>query len=595
MKELDTEEDPPQAARPHLPDHEGTQAGGHAKNIVPIPPQPGPAVQETSFAPDASSELVVLAHEPIPDQEHQPNYGTTATNNMPGPASTQNANKPSQARSIPPDLLRGLLMILMALDHNVMTLRSWPHGTAIDGETDSGVPSKEWNTTLAYTIRTLTHLCAPGFMFLLGMGIVYFGRSRSNLGWKGSRMIRHFAVRGIVLMALSSLMGVVLSGGRIWLLNIVLVALGVDYFLVGTGWVFMNWTEAVIARMVLGIVKSLDGKMGTKKIADGEEEPLLPPATVENGQANEEGSLPEGVAPDRSIILAADISWHLHNFVLLTLAIITIWWNIWLSPTGGGCFDKHHDESAPGTNDWSSHGSGGFKAPESIIGFRFWFYPVSTGRMMSGFPPLAWISFAILGLLYGRIILARSWSARAITAGNILAAVVFTLIFVATRLFHVGNLSEGCLRMPEHGHGGNQYLASPASFFYLVKYPPDVAFWAYTMAVNFLCLAFFSNIPADVAARYGKILVVYGTSALFFYMVHIPLLGLISETVFVPWLGHDMDFDDVMSPGKKAVGVDNLWAFFANWLIVLVLLYPACWWYGGFKKTRSVDSIWRFF
>ncbi len=46
---------------------------------------------------------------------------------------------------------------------------------------------------------------------------------------------------------------------------------------------------------------------------------------------------------------------------------------------------------------------------------------------------------------------------------------------VATRLLHVGNLSEGCLRMAEHlAHPGrNQYLASIKSFFYITKVCPD--------------------------------------------------------------------------------------------------------------------------
>ncbi|KAM7184707.1 hypothetical protein V8F20_012108 [Naviculisporaceae sp. PSN 640] len=570
----------------------GTETG--TGKVIPIPPQPAPAVQETSFAPDVTSELAVLEHEPIPEpgtsnSMSQPNSNYGATTNPPTAAENGGNNKPSPARSIPPDLLRGLLMILMALDHNVMTLRSWPHGTAINGETDNGIPSKQWNTHLAYTIRTLTHLCAPGFMFLLGMGIVYFGRSRTQLGWGASKMIWHFWVRGVVLTLLSMLLGFGLSKGRVWFLNIVLVALGVDYFLVGVGWVIMRWTEGVLARLVLRVMK----RFGEAK-KKGEEEPLLPsPLVEENGRlVHEEEAVVDSIAPDRSIIRAADISWHLHNVVLLALALVTIWWNIWLSPTGGGC-SAQRDEVMPfGFEEPQGHG--GWTPPGSIW-FRFWFYPVQAPRFMSGFPPLGWISFAILGLLYGRIILARSWSAKAITAGNLLAGVAFILIFVGTRLLNVGNLSEGCLHMPEHSTSGNQYLTSPASFFYLIKYPPDVAFWAFTMGVNFLFLAIFSIVPPEFAAHAGKVLLVYGTSALFFYVVHIPLLGLIAEAVFIPWLGHEMDFEDVISGGEKAIGVDNLWGFFANWAVVLALLYPACRWYGSFKRGRGVDSIWRFF
>lgn len=650
-QEEEEEDDDLQLARTHshvpTPEQQESNHVRHhhadAGTVIPIPPQPGPAVQETSFAPDVSSEprLAVLEHEPISDDPNTgpesgshrvaaataSNYGTTnsTVNNNNGMMSTHHqengrnqtaSNKPSPARSIPPDLLRGLLMILMALDHNVMTLRSWPHATAIDGETDDGHPVEKWNSGLAYVIRTLTHLCAPGFMFLLGMGVVYFGRSRTQLGWSAGRMIWHFGIRGVILTLLSVLLGLGLSRGRVWFLNIVLVALGVDYFLVGVGWVVLRWTEALVARMVLGVLKLWGG--AEKKIDEEEQPLLLPPSTTgdDSRVVHEDEGLIESIAPDRSIIRASDISWHLHNVVLLGLAVLTIWWNIWLSPTGGGCFEQQQQHSGAeldiattsvsyslGSRD--GLGEGGWTPPESILWFRFWFYPVQTSRVMSGFPPLAWISFAILGLLYGRIILARSWSATAITAGNLVASMVFLSVFVATRLLHVGNLSEGCLHMPEHHTSSpavgpdrhNQYLASPASFFYLIKYPPDVAFWSFAMGINLLLLALFSIIPPGIATRGpGRVLLVYGTSALFFYVIHIPLLGLIAETVFIPWLGHEMDFDDVMSGGgKKAVGVDNLWAFWGNWVIVLALLYPACRWYGLFKKRRGVDSIWRFF
>src|SRR5690349_21591826 len=80
-------------------------------------------------------------------------------------------------RAMAPDLLRGLLMVLQALDHCAVALHTWEHGVALDMERD-GVVVDSWNHATAWTIRMLTHLCAPGFFFLLGMGIVYFGRSR---------------------------------------------------------------------------------------------------------------------------------------------------------------------------------------------------------------------------------------------------------------------------------------------------------------------------------------------------------------------------------------------------------------------------------
>ncbi|KAK0656986.1 hypothetical protein B0T16DRAFT_307999, partial [Cercophora newfieldiana] len=502
----------------------------------------------------------------IPDEIEDPatarnGYGSIRRISSTTSSQTIKPKPPSAARAIAPDLLRGLLMVFMSLDHNAMALHSWPHGTAVDGENDSG-PVQEWNRPLALTMRLLTHLCAPGFTFLLGMGVVYFGRSRTNLGWSAGQMVRHFAVRAVVLTMVSVAMGLIMSGGKIWFFNIVLFALAVDYLLAGLLWMAVARTEKGLGYLLLKVLP---------RAGDEGREPLL---------SERRGEDRLDIAPDRAIIRAADVSWHIHNALLLGLAAVAIWWNVWLSPTGGHCGVEPR---------WDK--------PESVW-IQIWFWPVMgsmTDRVVSGFPPMAWLSFAILGLLYGRVVLARSWSTKAINVANAAAGAAFSLVFVLTRLFHFGNLSEGCLHMPEHvAHPeGNQYLASVASFFYLVKYPPDVAFWSLTMGVNFFLLALFGSIPPAAAKRVFHVLLVYGTSALFFYVAHIFLL-FFTGSWMVALVGHTLDSKDPWT-GAPGTGVDQVWAIFANLGLGLAILYPSCRWYGAFKRTKGPDSLWRFF
>ncbi|KAK3393327.1 hypothetical protein B0H63DRAFT_457974 [Podospora didyma] len=540
----------------------------HGDGPVTIPPQPDPAVQETTFAADSRAELDVLEPEAIPDQQQRDaelasprdgDYGPFPDDDRrQGRQDSKPGSSKSSARALAPDLLRGLLMVLMAMDHNSLGLRSWPHGTAIDGEVDSGVVH-EWNRPIAYVIRTLTHLCAPGFTFLLGMGVVYFGQSRTNLGWSTARMLRHFLTRFFVLTLVTEVMGLGITMGQVWFFNIVLFALAFDYLVAGLLWLAVASSEQTLASLLLKVLP--------EQKDDDAAEPLL---------QSREGEV-DGVAPDRTIIRAADISWHLHNAVLLGLSFATIWWNHWFSPTNGDC----GVEPVP-------------KLPNSNW-YRLWFYFIEGPHVLSGFPPLAWLSFAILGLLYGRIILARSWTAKVILTGNAFAAVGFFLLFAMTRVFRFGNLSEGCLQMPEHtkAPNSNQYLTSVPSFFYITKYPPDVAFWSFTMAGNFLFLALFGAIPARFATRLFKVLLVFGTSALFFYVLHIPLLFSIGGFVRARF-GHTMNFKEPFGDGL-AFGVDNLWAYFGHLALALGILYPLCRWYGGFKQTKSPDSLWRFF
>lgn len=449
-------------------------------------------------------------------------------------------------------------MAIMALDHNVMSLRSWPHGTALDGER-SAVDVTEWNSRFAFCLRLATHACAPGFAFLLGVGVVYFGRSRARLGWGTGRMAGHFFVRAGVLTGITVGLGVLVSVGRVWFLNIVLFALAVDYLAAGWLWMVLGGVER---RVALGLLKT----GSTLREEDDPEEPLL-------GSRREEGD----IAPDRAIMRAADVAWHVQNAVLLGLAVVAIWWNVWLSPTGGWC-------GVPPS--WE---------PPATVWFRIWFYSVQTPRIISEFPPLAWLSFALLGLLYGRVVLARQWSARAINLGTAVAGLGFLLAFILTRVLRIGNLSEGCLHMPEHTQNpsANPYLASVPSFFYLVKYPPDVAFWSFTMAVNLIALALLGTVPARVATSVFRVLLVYGTSALFFYLAHIFLLQLLGAG-WIAVMGHPVGFQDPFT-GREAIGVDKIWTFVANWALALAILYPVCRWYGEFKRTKGPDSLWRFF
>ncbi|EHK44497.1 hypothetical protein TRIATDRAFT_175301, partial [Trichoderma atroviride IMI 206040] len=466
-------------------------------------------------------------------------------------------------RLLAPDLHRGLLMAIMAMDHLALGINTWQHGTNIDGETD-GIIVRRWNFTTAYIIRTFTHFCAPGFMFLLGMGVVFLSKSRTRLGWSASRMLQYYAMRGFVLTAVTVLWGVLWSGGQLWFMNMVLFALGLNYFLAGILWLSMNQTENRLADRTGAAYGRLND--------DGDDE---------QGGVNQ--PLLQGRGPAREserAATASSLSWHIHNTILAILSVITIWWNIWLSDNHGHC--SIETESPDGT------------PRNSFLGI--WFWPVMTEHVMSNFPPLAWLSFAILGLLYGRILSARKWTTSAIVMGHVAMGVVFSIIFVATRLLRIGNLSEDCLHTPaQHHHTTNEnpYLASPASFFYIIKYPPDVAFWAFTMAGNLFALAAFSAIPARIAQRFS-LLLSYGTSSLFFYVVHICIVMSPVGQLMIRIFGQETDHASPTDP-ENFKGVTNLFIYFAIWLTLLLIMWPACHYYSRFKSTKHADSLWRFF
>jgi len=131
-----------------------------------------------------------------------------------------------RSRLLAPDALRGLIMVLMALDHaNHFIAQKHSSGEYWGG------PFPVYHDGLPFLTRLVTHLAAPGFFFLMGMGMLLFTRSRQQLGWGKKKIIAHFVIRGLILIVLQLLV-VVRSwqfspGG--WELEIyigVLVALG---------------------------------------------------------------------------------------------------------------------------------------------------------------------------------------------------------------------------------------------------------------------------------------------------------------------------------------------------------------------------------
>ncbi|KAG8165666.1 hypothetical protein KVR01_004218 [Diaporthe batatas] len=542
---------------------------------------PEASVQETSFEDDVLSDndnnddndenaRRQQSHQPTaqPDEAAlcpAANGSQPQSCNQDGPSKLTTSAGSTTARALAPDLLRGLVMVLMALEYNTYALSPWQHETAIDGETDSGVPVHRWNRSVAYVVRSLTHLCAAGFTFLLGMGIAYFGTSRRALGWSPGSMAWHFVTRALVLALICVPLGLVLTLGRVWFMPVVLFALAVDYLLAGLLWLLVSRTEESLA---FGLLKILPDAR-----KDDASEPLL---------ADRRGE--EDIAPDRKIIRASDISWHLHNATLLVLAVVAIWWNLWLSPTRGHCESSGPADSPsaaiyPPRNNW----------------FRLWFYPFFARGFVSAYPPLAWVSFAIVGLVYGRVVVARPWTKTVLAVGNLMAALPFLLVFVLTRVLQFGNLSKDCLHMPEHeaNPNANPYLLSWMSFFYLVKYPPDIAFWSYGIGFNILLLAFFGALPTVIAKTVLNPLLVYGNSALFFYITHLVLL-LATRLIWLPRFGREKGWTNPHT-GDRVVGIDSQWVYWANWVLVLAVLYPLCRGYGAFKKRKGPESLWRFF
>ncbi len=85
-------------------------------------------------------------------------------------------------------------MVLMAIDHaSFFTARVHPAETW-------AAPPPYYADVPAFLTRWLTHLCAPGFFMLMGIGLVWFAESRRAAGWSSGRITRLFVTRGAMLL-----------------------------------------------------------------------------------------------------------------------------------------------------------------------------------------------------------------------------------------------------------------------------------------------------------------------------------------------------------------------------------------------------------
>lgn len=115
------------------------------------------------------------------------------------------------------DRLRGLIIVLMAVDHasffiaRVHPLETW------------AAPPPYYADAAAFLTRWLTHLCAPGFFMLLGIGLVWFAESRLAAGWPPARITRYVVTRGAILLVVQHLIE-----NPAWLMGILSAGPGVE-------------------------------------------------------------------------------------------------------------------------------------------------------------------------------------------------------------------------------------------------------------------------------------------------------------------------------------------------------------------------------
>jgi uncharacterized membrane protein len=365
------------------------------------------------------------------------------------------------SRLVPLDALRGLIIVLMALDHaNHFIAQKHPPGEYWGGK------FPHYDNALAFLTRWVTHLAAPGFFFLMGIGMLLFARSRRERGWSQWAITRHFLIRGGLLMALQLLMV-----NRAWELS-------------PGGWELKIYS---------GVLFALGGTM----------------------------------------ILGSLLLW-IRPMALLALTAVLVVGTELLTPD-------------PGL--WNK----GFPLSQRLL-----LIPGGDPELWVNYPILPWLGLVSFGILFGHWLAENAQRAfmRALKLGGGLL-----LLFLVLRYRDgFGNFR------PREGEAWIDFLN-------VVKYPPSITFTLLTMGVNLFILGLFASLGAR-AQRYLQPLVVFGRVPLFLYLAHLFLFAGLGLT---------------LTPEGT-----TLTQMYPYWLLGLMILFPACLWFGRLKRRRPAESIWRF-
>jgi ribose/xylose/arabinose/galactoside ABC-type transport system permease subunit len=114
------------------------------------------------------------------------------------------------------------------------------------------------------------------------------------------------------------------------------------------------------------------------------------------------------------------------------------------------------------------------------------------------------------------------------------------------------------------------------SFFAFCKYPPEFAYVCFTLSVDLFLLFALSFVPAT--SLIAEMLLVYGQSSLFFYVVHFWMLSAIARII------------EAMCGQPNGVLLQYV---IPPWIMLLVIMFVLCYFYRRFKMTTSPDSLWR--
>jgi uncharacterized membrane protein len=178
--------------------------------------------------------------------------------------------------------------------------------------------------------------------------------------------------------------------------------------------------------------------------------------------------------------------------------------------------------------------------------------------MIVKYPVIPWLAIMALGWVFGRHLVRLGEGTTRVSGKTVLwiSGALCLLVFAVVRW----NAGYGDMFLHRSDDSWQQWL-------HVSKYPPSLTYSALELGILFLCLAFLRTIEPRIGVRENGVFLVFGQTAMFFYLVHRLVLE-IPATYF----------------GLRGVG--DITATYTVSAVLLVALYPACRWYRSYKAAH---------
>lgn len=384
--------------------------------------------------------------------------------------------KPLRIASI--DLMRGIVMIIMAIDH----VRDFWDPTPYD-------PADLSKTSAAlFLTRWITHFCAPTFMFLAGTSAWLWAR---NTGATRGALQRFLLSRGLWLVFLE--MTVVTFSWRFDFNGLVLQVI----------WA-LGWCMVILAGLLW--------------------------------------------LPRRAILAFGLLLVFGHNaFDSLHFKDFAAYGQVW-----GWAWAAAHEFHV---------------APISSSGFL----------LALGYPLVPWCGVMALGYCFGELL--EQPAQQRDRWMRILGTAAIAL-FLLLRLSNIYGESQPWQDNPR----GPLYTA--LGVLNVSKYPPSLLYLLMTLGPVLLLLPWLERWRGAWVQR----VTVFGRVPFFFYLLHLPIIHL-SATIAAELAYGVRAQPSFLSTGLPPGYEPSLLRLYLVWAITILILYPLCKWYAGYK-ARHKDYWW---